>query len=164
MKDAWNIENVVIFIPCIKYNSCISVDGFRMYLSSKTGTRNIYKPGMQLVLGYENEKYVKNIVKYISQYSFREINRFDGVDAQNNIAIYDLLCDKMKNTTFKVEYSSMGDKIINKRDAFVSLAPEKQCVVILEILKILHSNVVLGDLTLVGEAKSRSIRIKQQAF
>ncbi|MCD7723496.1 MAG: type II CRISPR RNA-guided endonuclease Cas9 [Clostridiales bacterium] len=153
MKDAFNIENAVILIPCIKYDSCISVDGFRMYLSSKTGAQNRYKPGMQLVLGYEKEKYLKNIVKYVPKYSSRAINSFDGIDVQSNISLYDLLCYKMKNTIFKVEYSDLGNKLINKRDVFVSLEPEKQCVVILEILKILHSTVESGNLKHIGEAK-----------
>lgn len=56
-----------ILIPCIKYNACISIDGFRMHLSSKSngGATIVCKPSIQLVVGYENEKYIKGIVKSI---------------------------------------------------------------------------------------------------
>ena len=53
-----------VLIPCIKYNACLSFDGFRMHLSSKSGNQLGYKPAMQMDLSYEQEKYVRNITKY----------------------------------------------------------------------------------------------------
>ena len=48
-------SNVNILITCDKYDTCISFDGCRMYVSNKTENRIGYKPGIQLVLVYKYE-------------------------------------------------------------------------------------------------------------
>ena len=148
-----------VIIPCIKYNACLSFDGFRMHLSSKSGggATIVYKPAMQLVLGYENEKYIRNIVKYLTQFSHREINRFDGITKEQNLLLYKTIAEKMTATVFSWKFGELGKKLSSKADMFEALSAEQQCYVINEILKILHANVMSGDLTLLGEAKKSGI-------
>lgn len=143
-----------VLIPCIKYNACLSFDGFRMHISSKTGERLGYKSGMQLVLSYEQEKYVRNITKYLSQNKDRPLNKYDGISVDENVELFLALVDKMRNTLLGQRFGDMGTKIVDKTERFASLAPEKQCVVIFEIIKMLHNNVVMGDLSLIGLAKN----------
>ena len=158
VSEIVNAEATVI-IPCIKYNACLSFNGFRMHLSSKSGGGStlVYKPAVQLVMGYENVKYIRNIVKYVSQFSFRDINRFDGISTEKNINIFNELVNKMVNTVFAEKFGDLGNKLESKKDLFESLSQERQCYVICELLKILHSNVVSGDLTDLGEAKKSGI-------
>ena len=148
-----------VIIPCIKYNSCLSFNGFRMHLSSKSGggSQLVYKPAVQLVLGYEKEKYIRNIVKYLSQSSHREINEYDVISKEENMALYNDIANKLTDTIFSWKFGELGTKLKNKIDNFESLSPEKQCYVINETLKILHSNVLPGDLTDIGEAKKSGI-------
>ena len=58
----------------------------------------------------------------------------------------------MTNTIFKEKFKDFGSKLSLKRDIFVGLECEKQCKVIREMLKILHNDARLGDLTLIGES------------
>lgn len=143
-----------VLIPCIKYNACLSFDGFRMHLSSKSGNQLGYKPAMQLVLSYEQEKYVRNITKYLSQNKDRPLNKYDGITPDKNIALFDTLVDKMSNSILSLRFGDMGAKIVDKREAFCVLTPEEQCVVLAEVLKILHANVMRGDLTNIKLAKT----------
>lgn len=155
------VSNIVgfpaqIIIGCVKYNSCISIDGFRMFITAKLskGKQVEYKPGMQLVLGYDKEKYIKGIVKYLTKFSFRDINESDNITKEQNIELYDLLIQKMTQTVLKKKFGDIGQKTANRRDDFALLSAEEQSKILLEILKILHSNVLVGDLRLIKGAKN----------
>ena len=109
---------------------------------------------MQLVVSYEQEEYVRNITKYLSQNKDRPLNKYDGISAEENVALFDALVDKMSNSILSLRFGDMGAKIANKREVFCALTPEEQCVELAEVLKILHDNVMMGDLTLIGLAKN----------
>lgn len=147
------LKNPVVLIPIVKYNSCIEIDGFRVHMSAKTGKYISCKPATQLVLGADKEAYVKKISKLLSKPEEWKITSFDGISEDENIALFDAFVDKMTNTIFKVKFADMGSKISSHRDKFVSLDVRKQCYVLSEILKIIHCNVVTGDLTFINEAK-----------
>lgn len=148
-----------VLIPCIKYNACLSFDGFRMHLSSKSGGGStlVYKPAMQLVLSYEQEKYVRNVTKYLSQNKDRPLNKYDGISAEENIELFDVLVDKMNHSILSLRFGSIGEKISGKAERFIVLSAEDQCVVLSEMLKILHANVMSGDLTKIGLAGKAGI-------
>ena len=113
-----------------------------------------YKPGMQLVLGYQNEKYIRNISKYLKKYSDRLINESDHLNKESNLLLFDLIISKMTETVLRVKFKDAGNKIKAKRDSFIALTTEDQCSVIMQMLNILHANVMPGDLTKIGLVKS----------
>lgn len=155
LTERLGLVNPKILIPVVKYNVCIEIDGFRMNISSKSngGKQLIYKSAMPLVLGYQGELYVRNITKLLEKPEDHTITEFDGVSFDENIDLFDSLVNKMCNTILKVKYSDMGKKINQKRDVFLSLDLRTQCFVLNEILKILHCNVLMGDLSKIGLAK-----------
>ncbi len=159
MQKYWKIDDAQILISCVKYNSLISVDGFRMHISSKSngGAVIVYKPAMQLILSNDNERYIKKISNYITKNAHRQINSIDRLSRDENIALFDLLCDKMTKTLLKVKFDYTGQKMIANREGFISLSIEMQCKVIMEILKILHANVMSGDLSDIDCAKKSGI-------
>lgn len=87
----------------------------------------------------------------------QKITSYDGVSAEENIELFDALTAKMTNTIFKIKLEDIGNKINSGRDKFVTLDVKKQCYVINEILKIMHCNVVTGDLSLIGAAKKAGV-------
>ncbi len=102
LKERFEAEEVKILIPCVKYNALISIDGFRMHISSKSsgGSDIICKPAVQLVLNQQQEIYVKKISKYLEKcvklrYE-KPITKFDEITLQDNMDLYDTLIDKMK--------------------------------------------------------------------
>lgn len=155
LTERLGLVNPKILIPVVKYNACIEIDGFRMNISSKSngGKTIAYKSAMPLVLGYQGELYVRNITKLLESPEDHTITEFDGVSFDENIDLFDSLVNKMCNTILKVKYSDMGKKINQKRDVFLSLDLRTQCFVLNEILKILHCNVLMGDLSKIGLAK-----------
>lgn len=148
-----------VIIPCIKYNSCLEFDGFRMHISSKDsgGLRFCYKPAVQLVLGYENEKYIRNIVKYLSDFSHRNVNSFDHISKVTNNSIYRMLYCKMLSSVYGVKFKSLGLKLKEAEEDFSKISIEKQCVIIYELIKLLHSNTINADLKVLGDMKNSAI-------
>lgn len=155
LTERLGLVNPKILIPVVKYNACIEIDGFRMNISSKSngGKTIVYKSAMPLVLGYQGELYVRNITKLLEKPEDHTITEFDGVSFDENIDLFDSLVNKMCNTILKVKIGDMGAKILNSRDVFLSLDLRTQCFVLNEILKILHCNVLTGDLSKIGLAK-----------
>lgn len=155
LTERLGLVNPKILIPVVKYNACIEIDGFRMNISSKSngGKTIVYKSAMPLVLGYQGELYVRNITKLLESPEDHTITEFDGVSFDENIDLFDSLVNKICNTILKVKIGDMGKKINQKRDVFLSLDLRTQCFVLNEILKILHCNVLTGDLSKIGLAK-----------
>ena len=152
MKKYAELKNPRIVIPCIKYGACLSFDGFRAHISSKiSGGRQIgFKPGVQLILSYHQEVYIKRLLKVIEKH--KEPNSFDKITLEENLNLYHSLCEKMVYTIFGKKFAPLGEKLMKNQEKFKKLTLLQQGYVIAEILKILHANVMTGDLRLVGES------------
>lgn len=152
MEKYAELKNPRIVIPCIKYGACLSFDGFRAHISGKSNGGKVitYKPGIQLVLSYQQEVYVKKLLKIVEKR--KEPNSFDKVTLEENLNLYHSLCEKMVYTIFGKKFASLGEKLMKSQEKFEKLTLLQQGYVIAEILKILHANVMTGDLRLVGES------------
>lgn len=151
MIEICGLKNPKLLLKQIKYNACLSFNGCRMHISSKSGggKQISYKPAVQLILGYDLEKYIKAISKFVSGGWDREYTKYDGISPEMNIQLFDELCRKMTKTVMAFNMGSIGAKIKAKKEVFESLSVQKQCYVLLEILKIVHANVLTGDLTFI---------------
>ncbi len=152
--DKFTCTKAEIIIPCIKYGACISIDGFRMTISNKTGNQIGYRCGIQLVLNNSQEQYCKKISNYLDKNSHRSVNSLDKITGEENIKLFDTLLHKMINTVFSMKFKKIGEKIAQHRDDFVKLDLKEQCIIIRSVLNMLHCNAMSGDLSLLGEAKN----------
>ena len=80
-----------------------------------------------------------------------------GITKEENKKIYRSIIEKIGNTIFRVKFNDLRGKLENKQAAFDGLPLNDQCKILLEILKILHANVVTGDLKLIGEAGNAGV-------
>ena len=152
-----------VMIPCVKYNALVSIDGFKMHISSKSGggATIVYKPAMQLVLPIELEIYSKKISRYLEKCSELKkeklITKYDEITYESNVLLYNALTDKLANTVLSVKFSNIA-KAMNKNMAvFEQLSLKEQCELLMQVLAIVHANVRSGDLSLIGEAKKSGI-------
>lgn len=150
-----HLNSPEVLIPVVKYNSCIEIDGFRMNISSKSsgGKQIAYKPAVQPVIGDSFDRYVKKIEKLLEKPENYVITEYDGITSEMNLELYKELIYKLTSTVFSVKFSDWGEKMKNALEVYQELPLRKQCYVISEILKILHNNVLSGDLTDIGESK-----------
>ncbi len=159
LKAKLDAQSVRIIVPCIKYNALISINGFRMHISSKSGggVTLVCKPAVQLVVSQKQEKYIKKISNYLAKCNElkkeKEITSFDMLSEEENIDLYDVIAYKLNNTIFNAKFDKLANTLTEKRDLFISLSIYKQCYVLMQILNILHANVLTGDLEYIKEAK-----------
>lgn len=154
------VDEAQVLIPCIKYNTLISINGFRMHISRKSSGGSQYgcKPAMQLVLDAKYETYCKYITNYLDKCTelrtVEPVTPRDHLSAEENIALYDALADKLNNSIFNLKFGKLAGTMPAKREKFVGLSIYEQCSVLVQILNILHCNVLTGDLSLIGESKN----------
>lgn len=158
-----DVKTVKIIIPRLKYNVLISVNGFRMHISSKSsgGTAYVCKPAIQLILPYNQEKYIKSIGSYLQKCAEKRreptLTILDPFSKEKNIELYKLLENKVANTIFNVKFKRLSNILKNREELFASLSIYEQCFVLMQIINILHTDVRTGDLTLIKEAKKSGV-------
>ncbi len=155
--------DTTVLLPCVKYNTLVSIDGFRMHISQKSsgGAALVYKPAMQLVIAPAWERYAKKVITYLNKCAElrqeKPITTFDGITTEENIGLYDILDSKLNDTVLKVKFSNIATVMRTKRTVFEGLSLKKQCEVLRQLLNILHANILSGDLTLLGESNRSGI-------
>ena len=163
IKRKLGVDYVKIIIPCVKYNALISINGFRMHISSKSsgGANLICKPAVQLVVSQEQEKYIKKISSYLAKCAElrkeKEITSFDGITEKDNADLYEALKHKTNHTIYNVKFSKLANILIDKQCEFEGLSLYEQCYILMQIINILHANVMSGDLSAIGEAKKSGV-------
>lgn len=146
------LKNPRILVPEIKIDSLISYDGFRMHVSGRTGSQIIYKNANQLVIAPEWQQYVKGLSKYLTR--CREarteltVTSHDGITREANMALYDLLTEKMKTGKYKVKMETPQKTLSENRNRFTGLSIYEQGMVIMQIINIFACNSASGDLKL----------------
>lgn len=134
-----------------------------MHISSKSsgGANLICKPAVQLVVSQEQEKYIKKISSYLAKCAElrkeKEIMSFDGITEKDNADLYEALKHKTNHTIYNVKFSKLANILIDKQCEFEGLSLYEQCYILMQIINILHANVMSGDLSAIGEAKKSGV-------
>lgn len=161
--ENYGLINPIIKVKKVKIQSCISFDNMLCYLGGKDsgGSQISYRPGVQLVLGYDNERYIRNVIRCAGGDLHLQTskNEEDIVTAEKNIELFNLLIEKMKNNIYGVLYSNLGDKLYCSKEKFEKLDIVEQCNVIKNVLTILKNNASKGDLKSIGIKANGAIRL-----
>ncbi len=153
LVEHYQLVNPIIKVKKVKIQSCFSFDNMRCHLGGKAaGTRLVFRPAVQLVLGYKNERYIRNVLRCAEGYvQFESNNNYDDkVTSERNLVLYDLLCEKMSNNIYGVIFSNLSEKLVKQRAKVEKLEITEQCKVIKNILTVLKNNASLCDLKNIG--------------
>ena len=165
-EEVLNLKNPKILVKKIKIDTLVKINGCFLHLSSRTENRIAYNNAMQLVISPKWNDYVKNlsgfykrIEKNGKQNGDNKISEFDRITKEENEALFNTLSDKLNNTMYKKIYSTMAQTVESFTE-FSNLSVEQQSVVLMEILRTMRCNAVLGNLKAIGGAeKSGSIKM-----
>lgn len=161
--ENYGLINPIIKVKKVKIQSCISFDNMLCHLDGKDsgGSQISYRPGVQLVLGYDNERYIRNVIRCAGGDLHLQTskNEKDIVTTEKNIELFNLLIEKMKNNIYGVLYSNLGDKLYCSKEKFEKLDIVEQCNVIKNVLTILKNNASKGDLKSIGIKANGAIRL-----
>lgn len=159
LADEKGLVNPKVLIPHIGICSVIEIDGCRMYLRGRTGNNLDYTLAHQLILGYENEIYIRNIMKFCDRAAeYKKTHNKgellagnnDHISVEENIEMYDLFVQKLKTPIYSVRLSAQITNLLKAREQFIELSIEKQCMVLKQILNLFASNKVTSDLSEIG--------------
>ena len=135
----------------IRIDALLELDGKRINISSRTGNNIIYKHSYQLAVGYEWEKYIKELQKYAERCAARKaelpITEHDGISAGKNEELYDLFSDKCNTHVYADFFKNMRADIVANREKFTEMSMLEQVQILLEILKAFKCNAQTSDLT-----------------
>ena len=164
-KSVSNVEVLMNARP-IKVNTAFSLDGLNMVLSGKSGggRQLIFSLSMPLLLSKEDDDYIKRLDSYYekisSNASIRLDREYDGISAENNIALYGKLKDKLFMWPFNKLPANQGKVLSDGSDFFASLSDKEQVKCLLEIISVFSSASTGSDLTSIKGSKNAGIKLQ----
>lgn len=142
LEENLKIKNPEILLDNIKINSLIKISGFKYYLKGKTNNNLKIDGAIELILDEKYEKYFKRIEKVTNRLSENKeykINKFDQITRKENIEIFDVFVEKLKNSIYRFRVNNKAKDIISNRDKFIELSVENQVILLNQILLIFGS-------------------------
>ena len=138
-RKHWYADAKVI-IPCIYTDALFEIDGIRLNITKRTNNQIGFKHAHQLVLDYDAVVMIKSISKYLGRYNVSKkdiyISEKDNVSKENNIKLYELFSEKLRNTIYKNCFpKSMLNYMDENKEKFIAMSILEQCKILLEILK-----------------------------
>ena len=147
-------ENVRILCRKLKIQSLIEINGYRMYLSGKTGDRLSMRNAENLCLSEKTVTYIKRIEKMV------ETSVQDRALCESeNIHLYDTLLDKHLHSVFSKRPNPFGEKLKLRREKFITLSLTQQCKALYQILQLTQIGITKADLTLIGESANSGLML-----
>lgn len=157
-----NLKNPKILLKRIKTDTLFKVDGFHMWLSGRTGNQLLYKSAEQLILDKQEEQILKKVLKYVQRHKENKeikITPYDNLFQEDLLHIYDVFLDKIRNTIYHVRLSAQEKTLMAKREKFIELCMEEQCIVLSEILHMFQCQSSAANLKLLGGPEKAGILV-----
>lgn len=166
-EDQLGYERVKVIFPKIRIHSTLEINGYRVYLSGRSGSSIILRNAEQMFLSDEQSAYVKHIEKHaplLTALYKRNPKELDMINLRNNVLtsadnliLYDALTKKHTDTMFAKRPSAIGQKLTNARSRFLLLSVPAQCLVLYQMLLLSRIGISVGDLSLVGDVAHAGI-------
>ncbi len=158
-RQGLGLAEARVILPVVRYKSLLNIDGFRMYLSGRTNDRLIINCAHQLLLGEEEERYLKRVMKFTDNAAEYARTHRDGeykivaadkITPEENLHLYDVFTAKLENPPYGIMLKKQAAVLRQGRERFIALPTEGQCALLCQILKLLTRTGNRADLREVG--------------
>lgn len=142
----------------IKINTLIEVDGFRCNIVQKSnkGRTIVVSSAESLIVGKEMNDYIKKVSSYLEKSEKGKKfapAAYSRLNTDDNVKLFDLLCDKISKKPFSSVLQKIGNKIQNKREDFLKLELIEQLLFLSNMILLFKTGRSTGcDLKLIGES------------
>ena len=163
-KDADEISFPMGLRPW-KINTVLSLDGFRICIAgiASRGKTLIAQPIVQFSTDDHWKYYVKKLEmldeKKSKNQKYIYDEEFDKVSYDENVKLYDLYIDKLKNSIYSKRINNPIETIVNGREKFVELDIFKQTKILLSIQQVFGRMTLGCDLVAIGGKPSSAATI-----
>lgn len=148
-KEILGLSEPIVIIKKLRIDSLLELNGKKLYLTSRTGNNLIYKHAYQLTIGYEFEKYIKELQKYSERcYAKRtelQLTDRDNICREKNIELFNTFVNKCGEKVYSEFFKNMRDDMENNREKFEAMSILAQTKLLLEILKAFKCNAQNAD-------------------
>jgi hypothetical protein len=145
------LVNCEILLDNIKRNTLFCIDGSYVYVRGRTGKQLVWCNANELFLDENYCIILKRITKYVSALKElrKELQPSEDITSADDLLLYDELINKLDSKL----YSGLSIKgqvkfLRDKRNLFASLTIKEQCLLIIEVLKLMQCNSSASDFTL----------------
>lgn len=164
-----------VIVKKLRIDSLLELNGKRLYLTSRTGNNIIYKHSYQLAIGYEFEKYIKELQKYSERCYIKKselpLTTHDSISHEKNCELYELFVKKCGEKVYLDFFKNMCGDMNANRGKFEAMTILEQTKLLLEILKAFRCNAQNADFSeLCGKgtvgriSKSKTISKLENAY
>lgn len=138
------LDDPKIIAKKIRIDALLELDGKRLLISGRTGNRLLCKHTYQLVVDYVQEKYIRNMVKYVERCVERKtelpVTDHDGLSLEKNADMYSLFVNKCGQKVYAELFKNMKADMVLHSKVFDSMTMFEQCKLLLEVLKAFKCN------------------------
>lgn len=162
LKNERKLMEPEVLLKKIKTDTLFSVDGFKMWLSGRTGGQLIFKGANQLLLSEENAATLKKIGKYVQRRKENKdttLNIYDGIEEGALEKLYDIFLEKLEKTVYRIRLSAQAKTLTDKKEKFMQLSKEEKCMILSEILHLFQCQSGAANLKAIGGPGSAGILV-----
>lgn len=162
LREEKGLVDPEILISKIKTDTLFKVDGFKMWLSGRTGGQLIFKGANQLILSQPETQILKKVIKYVGRRKENKnaiLSQQDDLTKEMLLQLYDRFIDKIENTVYGVRLMTQAQTMTVHREDFLQLSREEKCVVLNEILHLFQCQSGSANLKLIGGPASAGILV-----
>ena len=145
--------NPKIVIKKLLKNTLIELNGCRVHITGKSDVNITSVLASQLVLSYDWIKYFKRIESFDKRKKNNKqavITAWDGITAEKNMELYEVLLEKHKANVYCNRPSKQINTLEFGRAYFSMLSLEEQCETLLEISSLFLNKPLTADLSSIG--------------
>lgn len=150
--------NEVSILKTINMQTMFVYKGFRMRLAGRSGSRLVFHNANELCIAERHHNTIRQIGKHVRelQYDKEAMIPGNGALTEKNLDdLYGELCEKLKNTVYKVMLEGYIEKYEAGYEVYQKLTLEKKAEVLWQMLKIFQCTPEMPDLTLIGGSKTQ---------
>lgn len=162
LTDVKMLKEPEILMRKVKTDTLFDVDGFKMWLSGRTGSQLIFKGANQLILSSQDAASLKKVIKYVNRKKENKevvLNPRDELTEEMLVRLYDVFVDKIQNTIYGKRLLTQVQTLMEKRESFEKLCAEDKCIVLNEILHMFQCQSTASNLKLIGGPGSAGILV-----
>lgn len=152
-----------IIVNKIRIDTLWELKGSKVYITGRQNNSLVCKHAYELVADAEHEQYIKQIGKYIERCTKAkkelEITKFDGIDYDKNIELYNWLAKKLSIDIYANLFKSALSNLNEYSNVFYDMPLYSQCKLLLEILKLFKCDRQLSNFSELSGVKSAGVII-----
>lgn len=150
-----------IIVGKIRVDMLWELDGSKVYITGRTGNYVVCKHSYEFVVDKEHEQYIKQLTKYIERCTKAkkelEITKFDDIDYDRNVELYNWFIKKLNAEVYKKLFKNPIATLVEYSNVFYDMDVYSQCKLLLEILKLFKCDRQLSNFAELNGVKSTGI-------